>query len=441
MSAWVLTGLTLALSGAPAGCSRADAAPLPTEDPGPLPSSELRSLGLAFGAPTPPPSTALAAVPACASDPWTTYGHDSARTSASGGCVTGPLHVAWTFSPHCRTGCPSRVTRAIAEEDAVYAAGGFSWEPALWRLDAHTGALVWTYSTGGDSVRDGWPTIAANKVMLVDDGIFSVDRATGRGHRGELDAWGESVSDGERLYAENTWYLDGYGLYVSAFDLEAGLLWRRDYNALARGVMVPDVGGVALDSGLLVHSAQHGPLRDSRLNAFEPKSGERRWRVDVSPESSPSIVDGRVVTVERWPGERFDRLVARTLDEGIVVWARELDDARGPAPVQAGALAIVHTRAGVVAVNRASGEQVWEAPVARTAPPIQSATTIAAATGSGTLVVLSGARVVLLRLEDGAQLWSGEPVPRAHKLEAPAVVGDALYIVADGTLVRLDKGS
>jgi outer membrane protein assembly factor BamB len=424
---------TACLLASPA-CSRAAAAPA-IDEPAPLPAAELRSLGLAgpsSSSPLPAPA------PKCTSDPWTTYGHDSARTSASGGCVSGPLHVAWTFSPHCRTGCPSRVTRAIAEADAVYAAGGFSWEPALWRLDARSGSLVWTYSTGGDSVRDGWPTLAPGRVMLVDDGIFTVDRATGRGHRGELDSWGESVTDGERLYAENTWYLDGYGLYVSAFDLEASLIWRRDYNALARGVMVPDVGGLALDGGLLVHSAQHGPLRDSRLNAFEPKSGERRWRVDVSPESSPSIADGRVVTVERWPGEHADKLAARSLDAGVVLWAHELDDARGPAPVQAGRLVLVHTRAGVVAFDRTSGERVWESVVPRTAQAIQSATTMAAATGSGTLVVLSGARVVVLRLDDGAQVWSGEPVAHARKLEAPAIVGDALYVVADGTLARLE---
>jgi outer membrane protein assembly factor BamB len=308
----------------------------------------------------------------------------------------------------------------------------------VWRLEAKTGAIQWTYVTMADATRDGWPTLAGTKVMLVDDGVYSIDAATGKGHRGELDAWGESLTDGDRLFAENDRYWDGYGLYLSAFDLEAKLLWRRDYDALVRFFTAPDVGGLAMDDGRIVHAAQHGALHTTALTAYDPISGERAWKVAVSPVSSPSIADGRTFGVERWAGEAVDRLVARTLGDGALLWSRELPDARGPAPLLAGGLVIAHGAEGVFAFERTSGTPVWKAALPRTAQAVQSATTLAAATGSGTLAILSGRAVHLLRLADGSETWTADVAPHARRVEGPVIAGGALYLVADGAVLRFE---
>jgi hypothetical protein len=379
--------------------------------------------------------------PVCHDDAWTTYGHDAARTSASGGCVRGPLRVAWKTAPRCATGCTSFATRAIADADSVYVAGAYGPVPTLWRADARQGSFAWRYDSRTECVRGGWPTLANDRVILVDDGVNSVDARTGIGHRAELDAWGESLSDGTRVFVENDWYLDGWGLYLSAFDQDLHLLWRRDYNALARGVIVPDVGGLAFDAGVLVHAAQHGPLTGSGLSAFDPVTGQRRWRAAVSPMSSPSIAGGRVFAIERWAGERVDRLAARSLADGELLWARELAGARGPAPVLAAGLVVVHGKDAVSAFDAVTGTPAWEAPVARTADPMQSATTIAAALGSGTLLVLSKTTFHVLRLDDGSEVWSGVPIAHARKVEAPVVVGEAVYVVTDGAVARLESAS
>jgi outer membrane protein assembly factor BamB len=398
----------------------------------PLGAAELQPLPATRIDPAPP------APAPCVADEWTTYGHDAARTSASRGCLFAPLHVTWSFSPHWVKGTPSHATRSVVSGDAVYVSGGIGPTPTIWRLDPAKGAIAWTYVTMADSTRDGWPTLAGSKVMIVDDGVYSIDAETGRGHRGELDAWGESLTDGEHLYAENDQYWDGYGLYLSAFDLEARLLWRRDYDALVRFFTAPDVGGLAMDAGRLVHAAQHGALHTTALSAFDSASTERVWKVAVSPESSPSIADGRVFGIERWKGESADRLVARTLSDGVLVWSHELKDARGPAPVLAAGLVIVHAHDGVFAFERTSGAAVWSAPLPRTAQSLQSSTTMAAATGSGTLAVVSHGAVHLLRLADGSDTWSAEPVPHAKRVEGPVIAGGALYLVADGSLLRLD---
>ena len=425
---FTLLGLSL-VAGA---CDHAPRARLAPEEP--LGIAELQSL--VPSRPDPP----AAAPPSCTDDGWTTYGHDPARTSASGGCLFGPLRPTWSFSPHWVKGTPSHATRAVVSGDAVYVTGGIGPTPTVWRLDTTTGAVLWTYVTMADATRDGWPTLAGPKVMLVDDGVYSIDAATGKGHRGELDAWGESLTDGERLFAENDQYWDGYGLYLSAFDLEARLLWRRDYDALVRFFTAPDVGGLAMDGGRMVHAAQHGALHSTALTAYDPVSGERAWKVAVSPVSSPSIADGRVFGVEHWRGEAIDRLVARTMSDGVLLWSHELPNARGPAPLLAAGLVVVHTGEGVLAFERASGAPVWSAPLPKTAQAVQSATTMAAAAGSGTLAVLSGRAIHLLRLADGSETWTADAAPHAKRLEGPVIAGGTLYVVADGALLRFEGG-
>jgi outer membrane protein assembly factor BamB len=421
----------LALTTAAAACHRAPHEQLLPDDPHGV--TELQSPGLLERRqPAPAPA------PACTDDPWTTYGHDAARTSSTPGCLVPPLRAAWSFRPRWVKGTPSHATRTVVDGEAVYVTGGIGPTPTVWRLDARTGAIGWTYVTMADSTRDNWPTLAGSKVMLVDDGVYSIDAATGRGHRGELDAWGESLTDGERLYGENDQYWDGYGLSVSAFDLEARMLWRRDYDALIRFFTAPDVGGVALAGGRIVHASQHGPLKTTALTAYDVPSGERAWKVAVSPVSSPSIAGGRIFTIERWPHETTDRLVARTLGDGVLVWSREMPDARGPAPLLAGGLVVVHAAEGVFAFDRASGVPAWSSPLRRTTQAVQSATTMAAATGSGSLAVVSGRTLYVLDLDDGGERWAAEVAPKAKRVEGPVIAGGALYLMADGEVVRFE---
>ena len=144
--------------------------------------------------------------------------------------------------------------------------------------------------------------------------------------------------------------------------------------------------------------------------------------------------------IEHWRGEPADRLVARTLSDGVLVWSHALPGARGPAPLLAAGLVVVHAGDGVVAFERTSGASVWSAPLPRTAQAVQSATTMAAATGSGTLAVVSGGAVHLLRLADGGETWTAEVAPHARRVEGPVIAGGALYVVADGAMLRFEGG-
>jgi hypothetical protein len=63
---------------------------------------------------------------------------------------------------------------------------------------------------------------------------------------------------------------------------------------------------------------------------------------------------------------------------------------------------------------------------------------MAAATGSDTLAVVSRGIVHLLHLSDGTESWSAEVAPHAKRVEGPIIAGGALYVMADGAMLRFE---
>jgi outer membrane protein assembly factor BamB len=189
----------------------------------------------------------------------------------------------------------------------------------------------------------------------------------------------------------------------------------------------------------VVHAAAMGARSVPSLAAHDAATGARKWIASGTwPESAPSIADGRVFTLERWTRETGDRLVARALTDGAVAWSEPVPWARGPAPVIAGKLVLVHGAEGVRAHDRATGALVWSSAIPRRAAFVENATSMAAALGSRTVVVTSGPRVHVLALEDGREQWSGVVAPKGGAVERPIILGRTLYVTSDGALVRLD---
>jgi outer membrane protein assembly factor BamB len=398
--------------------------------------------------PQAPQRDAGASAPRCAATAWSSYAHDAARTSASEGCAEGPLAVTWKLVRRGSCGYRARVGRilgVVAEEASIFASVDCGGAPGLMRITP-AGEPLWTFSRA-DYSRGHWPALAEGAVVSADDGVFLVDRETGKFRFHDLDVWGEPVVRGDTILVDNTFQLDGYGPFLGSIDA-ATMKWRWRVNATNPGKepSIARTGGMAYDDGVIVHAAAMGGHAVPSLSAHDATTGDRKWVApETWPESAPSLADGRVHTVERWRGEKLDRLVARSLADGAVVWSRTIAWARGPAPVVAGKLVILHGADGVVAYDRATGESVWTSPTPRKAPFLAVATTLAAAMGSRTLVVTSGPRLVLLGLDDGVEQWSGIVVtgwsdtsPGGVMIERPIVVGRSIYVTSDGALLRLD---
>jgi outer membrane protein assembly factor BamB len=329
------------------------------------------------------------------------------------------------------------VHHAIAAGDAVYVAGLRGDAPVLHRLDA-SGAPSWTFDSRADIHRDHWPTLDGDRIVLDDDGLYVIDTATGEHEGRGLDSWGQSATDGERLYVTNTWQEDGPGLYAAAYDAAGKMLWKTDRFA-GRGIVIPDLGGIAVGEHAVVHAANYRFPSCSGVFALEPRTGEHRWEAKTMPVSAPSTSAGLVYTVERMPAAAADALVAREEATGAPVWTADVDAARGPSPVVAAGLVVVHEGPAVVAFDAKTGARAWTAGVPRTPSATGSATSLAAALGSGTLIATSGGSVHVLSLRDGHEIASSVPSAGASDVHSPVVVGTSVYVVADGTLVRLDE--
>jgi outer membrane protein assembly factor BamB len=342
----------------------------------------------------------------------------------------------WTFSPPPFAGRKERVEHAITSPDGIIVAGVRGQSPVLHRIDATDARTLWTFDSRADIARTPWPTAAHGIVMFVDDGVNVLDHMTGTHSKIALDYWGPSLADEARFYVANTWQEEGPGLFVGAFDASAKPMWKGD-KFQARGIVISEANGIALDGGVLFHAANYHFAKQSFLTAIDPRTGAVRWKTVTVPASAPSAAGGRVYLVEQSPKPGHVELVARSQKDGSVLWAVPLNQARASAPVIAGGLIIVQDDAGVTAFNAEIGTQLWRVLIASKPSASRNATSLAAAMGSDTLLVTGGGQVHLIALANGNIQWRGAPQAGANDVHSPIIASDAAYVVADGALVRL----
>jgi outer membrane protein assembly factor BamB len=333
----------------------------------------------------------------------------------------------------------SRVSHVIASADAVFATGVAGDSPAVWRLDPH-GKQQWVFDSRVDIHRGHWATWALGSVLLNDDGLYLLDLETGRNKfdRG-LDSWGQSLSDGQRFFMVNTWHVAGPRLFVGAFDAEGKALWRKFERGQHVGDIMEDVGGLALDQGLVFYAADYKFQPSSLVAALDPDSGEVRWSKNTFPISALSVANGHLFHVETSGRARPRALVARSVTDGEVVWSAPVQGTPTMAPVIAHDTVIIDTDEGLDAYRMLDGRRVWRnqhGPVRNPFIPPCS-THLLAAMGSQTLLLVDDRRLRVLRLASGEQLWSGE-VPGVLRMHSPVLVGTRLYVAAAGALVALD---
>ncbi len=146
-------------------------------------------------------------------------------------------------------------------------------------------------------------------------------------------------------------------------------------------------------------------------------------------------------------------LVARKQQDGSVAWSKTLTGAPSiQAPVLAAGLVVVAEADGIDAYDPASGSLVWNAPGI---DAVQTAftetlntyfdacggadsvstladTSLAAATGSNTLVVAATDGVHILSLDDGSAVWAGKVAGTTGPLKNPVILGKTLYAIDAG---------
>ncbi len=379
----------------------------------------------------------------CPTDPWPVLGHDGERTSTSRGCCLAPLKLAWRFSPPSKLQRPARAQHAITSKQAVFVSGIIGQSPALFRV-SNTGTLEWTFDSHVDITRFHWPAFVLDRTILNDDGLYIIESHSGAREQDRgLDSWGEVLTDGKNLFANNTWYVAGPKVYAGALESEGAPLWvRNEYGAKAEDTL-DHVGGLALSAGILVQTADYRPVPGSGLFAFTADDGTPLWNAEIIPRSHASIGAGLVFVLERREGgDTPSALTARKLSDGELIWEEPVASTQVTAPAVARNLLLVRRDDGaLVALSLKDGKQRWNTPLQ---PPRDSgmmwATTFAVARGSDTIVAVQGDGLALLSLSDGKLLWRGTPRGVGRALHSPVISGGRVIAVDKKGVVALDCG-
>ena len=404
------------------------------------------------------PDADAAPVPSCGTSAWLTYGHDAARTFASDGCITGPLTSSWSYTPTPIAGhTVTAVHHALAATDAIYLQWAGSDSPYIGTTAADlvspAGARVWTYDSGSDANMGNWASVSGANLVIDDDGVYFVDRATGKSTvKTGVDWWGQTIAD----TAGGVWFVttsksDGPGLFVGELDVTAKIVWQGNKQGTACGDALSDrMGGIALDGGVLFYAPSYAtggtvqPTFASGLYAFDAATGTPKWNVPGAPASTISAGNGLVYGIEA------DAVVARSQKDGSISWSQPLTGAGAQAPVLANGLAIAAGSTGVSAFDAKSGAPAWATPLTGAAARAYTmvitngcsgsqnlgaaiATSLAAAVPSGTLVVTASDGIHVLSLATGQDQWHGAVPGAKNRVHDPVIVGNAVYVIDSPT--------
>ncbi len=328
------------------------------------------------------------------------------------------LHIVW-----------SRATGVTAEgiNSSPAIVGGVAYigsdDGKVWAFDATTGAVKWSFTTGGQ-VRSA-PAVVGTSVFVgsADGNMYALDAATG------ASKWTKYLGGNitaAPLVVNGIVYIGSRGGRFYALDsLTGAQLW--SYNTWAVWASAAYSGGT-----VYVGSDQ------SALFAFDAVTGVLKWKSPTSgrERSAPSVSGGRVFT-----GSDSGRVYAFNALTGVQIWsAAAADPSTGPivrsSPTIAGSKVVVTTGettpmdGHVVAFDVATGTKLWTTKLA-------DYSTSSAAFANGVLYLGSfDTRLYAISAQTGVTLWTSGwgTLPRGLN-SSPAIANGKVYVgVRDGGL-------
>ncbi len=331
---------------------------------------------------------------------WGTFKGNSART----GCIEAPIittpEILWT----AKVGVQGWLNNPVVVGDTVYiaSAGDTQFEPdaadGVYALDLAAGTRRWFTAASNDV--NG---IAANEDIVVatgDEGlVWGIDPDEG------LALWtanlGVAVFSNPLLIDGKAIVGDGSGT-VSAFDLGTGLSqWRVTVAGAVRG-------GAAFDGDQIYVVGEEGEVAALNL------AGQVIWRQTITPRTGE--------------GEQLRVFAAPVIAGDLVVVSLVREDVFGDP--------------GLVALDRATGDVVWEATDAAGIKSEWGSVRSSPAVVGDLLVYGEGYsnRLVALSVADGRTKWSAEVGTLCYPhWSSPAVVSGLVILPRyDGGLYAVD---
>ena len=353
-------------------------------------------------------------------DDWATYNHDGHRTGATQASVNGPITKLWTYQPAPPSGTRpfQYVLDALPTADAIFLqwsaqcvlGPGYIGATEVDRVTT-SGARAWTHDGGFDANIGHWGAVFGQLFVFVDDGIGYLDLNTGtQKYFSGVDRWGETLAEGSALFVDHVWHVDGPGLFTARFNSTGTKVWSALSYGKKRGDGYDDIGGIALNGTTLFVAGDYwadtsiaNPPKPG-VYALQGATGTQLAYAATKPSSKISA-DGSNVYLT----ENSNTLVARAQSDLHVVWHAAVSNPGQQAPVVANRAVIIATSSGVESHDAVTGALRWRKSLTGVSSYIGSiggpTTTLAAALGSGTLVVTSSTDGIhVLKLRDGTEL-------------------------------------
>lgn len=169
-----------------------------------------------------------------------------------------------------------------------------------------------------------------------------------------------------------------------------------DYQRIVAAPIVAEGRVYAIDS-------------ESRVSAFDAKSGGRLWRTDLTPkkEDDGHVAGGIAFAMGRvYAATGFAQVIALDAKTGAETWRQPVPAPVRAAPtVRAGLVFVVTVDNHVFALDADTGKQAWTyAGITESAAILGSAAP--AADGGVVVVPFSSGELVALRADSGRMLWS-----------------------------------
>ena len=379
-------------------------------------------------------------------DDWVTYGHDPYRTGATQASVKGPLTKLWSYTPAQPT--PTRpfqyVFNALPTAGAIYLqwsaqtvlGPGYIGATEVDRVSG-TGQRVWTHDGGFDANIGHWGSVFGQSFVFQDDGIGYIDITSGKQtYFSGVDRWGETLANGSALYVDHNWHVDGPGLFVARLNSTGTKVWTALSYGKKRGDGYDDIAGMALNGTMLFVAGDYW-ADTSIVNPPKPgvyallaSTGAQLAYAATTPSSKISADGANVYLIEK-----SNTLVARAQSDLHIVWHVGVSSPGQQAPVLANRAVIISTSSGVESHDAATGALNWRKSISGVSSYINGipgpSTTLAAALGSGTLVVTSSTDGIhILKLTDGTEV-SHLSLTYPNTVWDPVIVNDP----ANGTRI------
>ncbi|MGI5819062.1 MAG: PQQ-binding-like beta-propeller repeat protein [Armatimonadota bacterium] len=347
-----------------------------------------------------------------------------------------PLSLAWAHA----TGATFGFNSPIVVDGTVYVSlenndEPFTPTPAVQALNAASGELLWTHELAGRVVRGGLAGNSEAICAMADDGmVFALDPATGRALWEQANlvpdpVWKE-LYNGSPVISGST-LIAGAGPGLAAYDVRDGsIIWETSVVSEGGRRWTQDPSPALAGDDLL--------LAWNSLHALSAADGEQRWEYEHSHmlTFTPTIADGKVLTILLPPDEdRFSRnrlLAAIDVATGEQLWTAPVTSRqRGiyTSPVVADGRVYAFDDEHLYALDLQTGEVLWQLELAAA----DVVTGSAAISGDHLYFVQSAGLVTAVNVETREVVWSHDLGVRVDS--CPAISGNALYVAArDGTL-------